>query len=167
MNLAQLGALMERHGATGTLADVAKEAEAAATTAEAMAQRMVTVPVSFDFKGAAAECACGLLLVELPSTPVTVKRVVMVLGKPKEQSHLMTHAHIAPGLCAECYDTASPCAHHPAAMCHTPTPEQCGRCFKVSAPLGAELCARCARVRELEECGESFAETVRADRNHD
>lgn len=167
MNLAQLGALMERHGATGTLADVAKAAEAAATTAEAMAQRMVAVPASFNFQDEAVECGCGLLLVELPSTPVTVKRVVMVLGKPREQAHRMTHAHIAPGLCTECYATGSPCAHHPAVMCHTPAPELCGRCFKVPAPLGGELCARCAQVQELQDCGESFAETVRADRNHD
>lgn len=148
MNLAQLGALMERHGATGTLADVAKEAEAAATTAEAMAQRMVTVPASFDFEGAAAECACGLLLVELPSTPVTVKRVVMVLGKPREQSHRMTHAHIAPGLCGECYDTGTPCPHHPAAMCHTPTPEQCTKCLDADAALGEELCRGCLAKEE-------------------
>lgn len=167
MNLAELGALMERHGSTGTLADVAKEAETAVTMAEAMAQRMVTVHPAFDFGGKASECACGLLLVELPSTPVTVKRTVLVLGKPREQTHRLTHAHIAPGLCAECYTTDTPCAHHPAVMCHTPSPELCSRCCKTVAPLGAELCAPCARVKELQDCGESLAETIRADRVYD
>lgn len=167
MNLAELGALMERHGPGGTLADVAKEAETAVTMAEAMAQRMVAVPASFDIKGKAAECGCGLLLVELPSTPVTVKRTVLVLGKPVEQKHLLTHAHIAPGLCVECYATDTPCAHHPAVMCHTPSPELCTRCAKAVAPLGEERCAPCARVVELMECGESLAETIRADRLYD
>lgn len=148
MNLAQLATLMERHGETGTLADVAKEAEAAATTAEAMAQRMVTVHDGFDFEGEAAECACGLLLVELPSTPVTVKRTVLVLGKPVVQSHRMTHAHIAPGLCTECYDTGKPCSQHPAAMCHTPTPELCSKCCDADAALGEELCRGCLRAAE-------------------
>lgn len=148
MNLAGLTALMDRHGATGTLADVAKAAEAAATTAEAMGQRMVTVPPSFDFEGEAAECACGLLLVELPSTPVTVKRTVMVLGKPREQAHRMTHAHIAPGLCTECWDTDTPCEQHPAVMCHTPEPELCWKCMDAASVMGEELCRGCARAAE-------------------
>jgi len=168
MNLAELGSLMAKHGPTGTLADVAREAEKAVTMAEAMAQRMVTVPASFDYPGRASECACGLLLVELPtSTPVSVKRTVLVLGTPHQQLIPLTHAHIAPGLCLECVGTDTPCAHHPAVMCDTPTPELCGRCSKTVAPLGKELCAPCARVAELMECGETFAETVRADRMYD
>lgn len=166
MNLAELGQLMAKHGPTGTLADVAREAETAVTMAEAMGQRMVTVPGGYDFARRAAECACGLLLVELPH-PTSVKRTILVLGKPREQLHHMTHAHIAPGLCLECLGTGTPCAHHPAVMCHTPTPELCSRCCKTVAPLGKELCVPCARVKELMECGESFAETVRADRMYD
>jgi hypothetical protein len=144
MNLAELNKLMAQHGPTGTLADVAREADRAATVVEAMAQRMVTVPPSYDFEGEAAECACGLLLSELPtSTPPTVRRTILVLGKPREQMHRLTHAHIAPGLCVECWDTDSPCAHHPAVMCHTPDPELCWKCQDAPAALGEEQCRTC------------------------
>lgn len=147
MNLEQLGALMDRHGSTATLGTVSEAAEQAATIAEAMGQRMIAVPASYDTEERAAECACGLLLAELPR-PTSVRRTLLVLGKPREQTHRMTHAHIAPGLCTECWDTTSPCAQHPAVMCHTPDPELCWKCMDTPRPMGQELCRPCALAAE-------------------
>lgn len=152
MKLAELHTLMTRHGSQATAAEVsAAEVSAAAhravTIAEAMGQRMVRVPGSYDYEGEAAECTCGLLLAELPR-PVKVKRMAVVLGKARELTYFMSHAHIAPGVCLECYEQDTPCAGHPAMMCDTPEPELCGACGDAPAALGGEVCRACAVAEE-------------------
>lgn len=171
MNLEQLGALMDRHGSTATLAEVATapQAERAATLFEAMAQRMIPVPASYDYQRRAAQCLCGLLLEKLPRT-TTLHRTVLVLGRPRRVDFTLAYAHIAPGVCSSCYRTAGQgCPDHAPTQCDIPEPELCGHCDTAPAALGDELCPRCrtaVQVAELNTCGESFAESVRADRNH-
>lgn len=156
MNMTELAALMDRHGKDATLAEVATApgtgADEATTMFGAMAQRMIPVPKGYDYEGRAVECQCGLLLEELPRA-TTLERAVVVLGKARRASYRMTHAHIAPGVCSECYD-GSPCVGHPTAMCDTPEPELCGHCCDQPAAMGKEVCRDCARGQELAEYGE-------------
>jgi len=172
MNLEQLGALMDRHGSSATLADVATtpQADDAATLFEAMAQRMIPVPRTYDYRGRAAECVCGLLLEKLPRA-TTLHRTMLVLGKPKRVDFTLAWAHIAPGLCSHCYTPGqSGCPDHTATMCATPEPELCGTCDTAPAALGHQVCHGCrarALAAELAACGESLAETIRADRCHE
>jgi hypothetical protein len=142
MKLDELHNLMGAHGARARLVDVTAEAEAALTIAEAMGQRMVAVPTGFDMEGEAAECTCGLLLVELPRS-TKIKRTVLVLGRARTVTYLLSHAHIAPGLCEECWQEDVPCGHHPALMCDTPEPVMCGACGDRPAPVGGQLCRAC------------------------
>lgn len=171
MNLEQLGALMDRHGSAATLAEVATapQADDAATLFEAMAQRMIPVPASYDYQQRAAQCLCGLLLEKLPRA-TTLHRTVLVLGKPRRVEFTMAFAHIAPGVCSECYRAGGRgCAAHEGHMCDRPEPELCGTCDTEPAALGDELCPGCRmqqRARELSACGESFWETVQADRHY-
>lgn len=153
MKLDELAALMSRHGEGASLAEAATDLGAgeATTLFGAMAQRMIPVPPTYDYEERAAECQCGLLLEELPRS-TTLERGVVVLGKPRRVAYRMTHAHIAPGVCAECYDSV-PCAWHAASMCDTPEPELCGRCGDMPAVMGSELCRDCARSAEAGEYG--------------
>ena len=149
MNLSELHTLMERHGADATLAAVATSPTDGETTTmfSAMGQRMIPVVASYDYEGEAAVCECGLLLARLPRS-TTLERAVVVLGKARRVPYRMTHAHIAPGLCEECWD-GGPCeVDHPAVMCDTPTPELCGTCQDECAALGSELCRGCAAAEE-------------------
>ena len=172
MNLEQLGALMDRHGSAATLAEVATapQADDAATLFEAMAQRMIPVPASYDHQARAAQCLCGLLLEKLPRA-TTLHRTVLVLGKPRRVDFTMAFAHIAPGVCSDCYRPGSTrCAGHEGMLCDRPEPELCVTCEKDPAALGGELCHACAdraRLAELNTCGESFWDTVQADRHHE
>jgi len=149
MNLAELNALMARHGADATLAQAATAAAPgeSVTMFSAMGQRMIPVTPSYDHEGEAATCECGLLLAALPRT-TTLERVVVVLGKPRRVPYRMTHAHIAPGICAECWDGRECDVDHPTVMCDTPTPEMCGECGDAPAALGNELCRACARAQD-------------------
>lgn len=156
MKLDELAALMDRHGSRASLAEVATTvgAEKATTLFAAMAQRMIPVSPAYDYEERAVECQCGLLLEELPRA-TTLNRTVVVLGKPRRVAYRMTHAHIAPGVCAECYGHGgTPCEGHASQMCDTPEPELCGRCCDGPAVLGSELCRDCARSAEAVEYGQ-------------
>jgi hypothetical protein len=172
MNLTELGALMDRHGSAATLAEVATtpQADDAATLFEAMAQRMIPVPASYDHRLKAAQCLCGLLLEKLPRA-TTLHRTVLVLGKPHRTEFTLAWAHIAPGICSDCYRPgAERCHGHEGALCDRPEPEMCTACDMYPAALGGEVCHACARRAELAElnaCGETLRETVRADRLHE
>lgn len=158
MNLAELGALMDRHGKDATLAQVATVAtDDAITLFQAMGQRMIPVPRTYDYEGQAAECQCGLLLEELPRS-TTLERTVVVLGKPRRVAYRMTHAHIAPGVCSECFEGA-PCVDHPTTMCDTPQPELCVACNDSPSAMGGELCHPCARVAVVVADGQWDADT--------
>lgn len=147
MNLADLNALMTRHGPQTTVGEMSAATARSQTISEAMGQRMVRVPRGYDYEDEAAECTCGLLLARLPRQ-VKIKRAAVVLGKPRELTYFISYGHIAPGVCLECYDGERPCQGHPVMMCDTPEPELCGACGDEAAALGSEVCRACAVAQD-------------------
>lgn len=133
-----------------TAADLAAAVTRGDTTllVEALGQRVIRQPdPRWDWEHEAAECECGLLLVELPR-PVRLERVVVTLGRALPVVYDMTHAHVADAagnvMCPECADAGEPCGEdHQAYMCDTPTAQMCEHCAQEAALPQQDHCLDC------------------------
>jgi len=123
--------------------------ETIATLVEAAAQRMVRVPLEWDWQTEGGECECGLLMARLPH-PVWVERQVVTFGRAMPVRYHLTHAHAADTtgapLCAECADVkpGHRCPEHLGLMCDTPTVVLCNVCADEAALPGGDHCRACA-----------------------
>lgn len=136
-----------------TLRTAAELAEAiaqddTASLVEALGQRVIRQPnPRWDWEHEAAQCECGLLLIELPR-PVRLERAVVTFGRALPVTYTMTHAHVADAagnvMCAECADLGEPCGEdHEAFMCDTPAAEECAHCPSSPALPGQDYCLDC------------------------
>ncbi len=134
---------MKLHELTALLA----EADTTAQQIEALGQRLVRMPPSWDWESLAAVCQhCDLLLVPLGRS-ITVQRIVITVGRPMPVSYDLTHAHLADThghpVCLQCIDTDTPCPDHQAYLCDTPEPQPCTVCDKEPALPGQDFCLGC------------------------